>query len=173
MNPIRYFIQGKSESGKTTILKEWLNRLERMNGVYLPYEGGIDTPIIRLDYGKRKIKEQGGWISKKIAIFESMDNYREMYKIKLIDAIKLDMHIIILTQNPHDRVRTKLNDILNGFVIFDLDRIGNTIKNRVETVLGMMRYPIIKHPFKYITCDVPYSVNEKSEKKPRKVCEQN
>ena len=102
-----------------------------------------------------------------------MDNYREMYKIKLIDAIKLDMHIIILTRNPHDRVRTKLNDVLNGFVIFDLDRIGNTIKNRVETVLGMMRYPIIKHPFKYITCDVPYSVNEKSEKKPRKVCEQN
>ena len=73
MNPIRYFIQGKSESGKTTILKEWLNRLERMNGVYLPYEGGTDTPIIRLDYGKRKIKEQGGWISKKIAISYCME----------------------------------------------------------------------------------------------------
>lgn len=47
-------------SGKTVLLKEWLKRMEKMNGVYLPYEGGTGTPILRLDYGKRQIKEQGG-----------------------------------------------------------------------------------------------------------------
>lgn len=94
-----------------------------------------------------------------------MDNYREMYKIKLMDAIKLNMYIIVITRNPHGRVRTKLNDILSGFTIFDLDRIGDTVTNRVEIVLGMMRYPVIKHPFKYIQQTIP-SVNEEPEKKP-------
>lgn len=171
--PVRYFIQGTMNSGKTVLLKEWLKRLEKMTGIYLPYEGGNGTPIIRLDYGKRKIKEQGGWISKKIAIFESMDNYREMHKIKLMDAIKLDMNIIILTRNPHNRVRSKLNDILNGFLVFNLDIMGDTVNERVENMLGVMKYPILKHPFKYITHSAPYLVNEKPEKKPRKVCEQN
>lgn len=171
--PIRYFIYGTTNSGKTVVLKEWLKRIEEQNGIYLPYEGGNGTPILRLDYGKRKIKEQGGWISKKIAIFENMDNYREIYRLKLIDAIKLDMHIIILTRNPHERVRTRLNDVLNGFLAFNMDKQGNTIEERVRNMLGMMRYPIIKHPFKYISHRAPYLVNEKSEKKPRKVCEQN
>lgn len=166
--PVRYFIQGTMNSGKTVLLKEWLKRLEKMTGIYLPYEGGNGTPIIRLDYGKRKIKEQGGWISKKIAIFESMDNYREIYKIKLMDAIKLDMNIIILTRNPHNRVRSKLNDILNEFVIFDLDRMGDTVNERVENILGIMRYPTLKHPFKYISLTMKYELDEKKPRDPVK-----
>lgn len=148
--PIRYFIQGDISSGKTLIIKEWLERSERMNGVYLPYEGGNNVPIIRLDYGKRKIKEQGGWIHKKIGIFEDMNNYREIYRIKIIDAIKMNMDIIILSRNPGNRIQKRLKDILKGFVIFDLDQINGTIENRMKVMLGMMRYPIIKHPNKYI-----------------------
>ena len=164
--PIRYFIQGKEESGKTIIIKEWLERSERMNGVYLSYEGENGTPIIRLDYGKRKIKEYGDWINKKIAIFEKMNNYREIYKIKIIDAIKMNMDIIIISRNPQNRIRKRLNDILKGFIIFDLDRISDTIKTRKEIMLGMMRYPIIKHPYKYIRTLKELELNEKKTRKP-------
>lgn len=158
-----YYICGSSGSGKTWLVKKWLEQMSKKNGILLDYEG--NPLVMRADFGlNRPIKKT------KIIIYENFNPRKKgICYYGIPDLNQLHISTIFISRdnvkNTTNRVKKMFKEF--GFKIIDMDkerRENETVEQTVNRMMSDMEYFFFR-PFTKEVLDK--FLEEENEKKPK------
>lgn len=159
---INYYICGSAGSGKTLLVKKWLERMSKKNDIMLDYEGNLY--VTRVDFGLN------GSIGKtKIMIYENFNPRKKgICYYGIPDLNELFISTVFVSRdnlkNTTYRVRRMIKEF--EFRVIDMDqekKVNETIEQTVDHVVSNMECPFFR-PF---TKKVLGKLLEEEEKKPK------
>lgn len=162
IEPVNYYICGTIGSGKTQIVKKWLEKLSEKNGILLEYEG--NSNVIRADFGiNRPIGKT------KVIIYEDFDPRKDnicYYGIPKFNEMLIST--IFVSRDNLKETTYKVKRMIKefNFKVIDMDqekKKNETLEQTVNRVLSDMEYPY----FGLFTKKVINELLEKKEKRPK------
>lgn len=156
IEPVNYYICGNADSGKTLLVKKWLERISEKNGVLLDYGG--NPFVIRADLViNRPIGKT------KVIVYENFDPRKKgtcYYGIP--DLNELFVSTVFVSRdsvkNTTYRVRKMFKEF--GFRVIDMDqekKVNETVEQTVNRIVNDMECPIFRF----------FEENEKKPKAPQ------
>lgn len=162
VEPINYYICGTTGSGKTLLVKKWLEKLSKKNDILLDYEG--NSFVIRADFGFNKP------IGKtKVIIYENFDPRKDgicYYGIPRFNETLIST-VFVSRDNIKEttyKVRRMIKEF--NFKVIDMNqerKENEAIEQTVNRVVNNMEYPF----FGLFTKKILNELLEKEEKKPK------
>ena len=162
IEPVNYYICGSTGSGKTWLVKKWLEEINKKNKLKLDYSG--KKGVIRADLGRFP-----PIMDNKIVIYENFNPRKKgicYYGIPDLNEFLISTVFISRdnVKNTTNRVRRMFKEF--RFKIIDMDkerRENETVEQTVNRILGIMKYPY----FEFLTKEEFNNLNEKKPKAPQ------
>ena len=145
MEYINYYICGSTGSGKTLLVKKWLERMSKKNGIVLDYDG--NPYVTRADFGlNRPVRKT------KIIVYDNFNPRKKgicYYGIPDLNGLFISTVFVSRDnlKNTTYRVRRMIKEF--NFRVIDMDqekKINETIEQTVERIVNDMECPFFK-PF--------------------------
>ena len=159
---INYYICGSSGSGKTLLVKKWLERMSEKNDILLDYEG--NQYVTRVDFGLNRSLGKT-----KIMIYENFNPRKKgicYYGIPDLNELLISTVFISRDniKNTTNRVRKMFKEFRFKIIDMDKERKENeTVEQKVNRILRIMKYPY----FEFLTKEEFNNLNEKKPKAPQ------
>lgn len=162
IEPVNYYICGTTGSGKTQVVKKWLERLSEKNSVVLEYEG--NSNVIRADFGINKP------IGKtKVIVYEDFDPRKKgICYYGIPDFNEMLISTVFVSRDNVKETTYKVRRMIKefNFKVIDMDqerKENETVEQTVERVVNGMECPYFGLFTKKVMCELL----EKEEKRPK------